>query len=130
MAPHTSTNRVGRNQRLWVTLSRLAQVKDDEALRRPFACGVMPLAELGLGLGKESEHSMKMFAPKEEEKFGTLPDRTLTGAPPQPLLSWLLMSSSRSGFRATSDHPKRRVGLPVAAQGLALARPPSLRRHL
>jgi hypothetical protein len=57
------------------------QVKDDEALRRPFACGVMPLAELGLGLGKESEHSMKMFAPKEEEKFGTLPDRTLTGAP-------------------------------------------------
>ena len=56
------------------------QVKDEEALRRPFACGVMSLAELGLGLGKESEHSMKMFAPKEEEKFATLPDRTSTAS--------------------------------------------------
>src|SRR3989344_5279113 len=82
MTRHTSTP-----QRPGVTPNLHVQVKDDEALRRPFACGVMSLAELGLGLGKESEHSMKMFAPKEEEKFGVLPDRTLTGAPPRPLLS-------------------------------------------
>ncbi len=82
MTRHTSTP-----QRPGVTPNLHVQVKDDEALRRPFACGVMSLAELGLGLGKESEHSMKMFAPKEEEKFGVLPDRMLTGAPPQPLLS-------------------------------------------
>lgn len=66
---------VRKGQLVWDDSAKAKkEVKDDEALRRPFACGVMPLAELGLGLGKESEHSMKMFAPKEEEKFGTLPD--------------------------------------------------------
>jgi hypothetical protein len=40
----------------------------------------MSLSDLSLGLGKESEHSMKMFAPKEEEKFATLPDCTLSAS--------------------------------------------------